>query len=149
MVMVLVLISMLKALDAIPEIGFPCQAGVAYHPHRAVYSSKTYFWIFISDPFVKVANRRMPLHLQEYVHNLLSLLAVEQPVVFQILSEDGLRRLHTFSEERVIKELPREGLSRISRFPVNLAATLFNYRSGFVCKIIGGEGLEVNDSNFR
>jgi hypothetical protein len=90
MVMVLMLVFMLETLDAISEISLSCQAGVAYDSHCPVHSSKTNPWMFLSDKLIKVGNRWMFLHLQEYVEDFLSLFAVEHTLVFQVLPEDRL-----------------------------------------------------------
>jgi len=71
------LVFVFKAPDPISKIGLSCQAGGAYYFHRPVYSSKTDFWIFLSNEFVKVPNCGMFFCLQEYVEDLLPLLAVE------------------------------------------------------------------------
>ena len=91
MTMLLMLVFVLKTPDPISKIDFSCKAGVGYYIHRPIHSSKTNLWSFLSDKLMKVINRQMPLRLQEYIQDLLSLFAVEHPLAFDILPENVLR----------------------------------------------------------
>lgn len=84
------LVFVLEAPEAIPEISLSCQPCVAYNPHCPVYGGKADFGVFLSDQIVKVINRGMSLGLKEYVQDLLSLTAMEHAVVSNVLAEYSL-----------------------------------------------------------
>jgi len=88
--MVMVLMFVLVALDAIPEADLTRQSCIVYYLHRTIYGSKADFGVFLFDQIIKVINRRVMLGLEEYVQDLLSLFATEHAVVFKVLSEDAL-----------------------------------------------------------
>ena len=90
MIVVLMLVFVLEASDAAPEISFSCQPGTADYPHRPVHGGKADSGVFLSDQMVKVVDSGVFLGLEKYVQDLFSLMAVEQAVVSKVFSEYGL-----------------------------------------------------------
>ena len=90
MVMVLMLVFVLEAFGAIPEVGLSCQPRVAYYLHCPVHGSKAGSRVFLSGQVVKVGNCGVFLGTEEYIQNLPALFAVEHAVFFKMLPEYDL-----------------------------------------------------------
>jgi len=84
------LVFVLKTLDPVSKTNRSCQACLSYCLHCSVYSGKSDFRVFFSDKIVKVVNRKVFFGLEEYIQNLLSLLAVQHAISSKILTEYGL-----------------------------------------------------------
>ena len=109
MIVVLMPIFMLKSSDAVSKIHFPCQPGIAYYLHRPIDGGQADPGMSFFDEFVKLFNRRMPLGLQEYIQNLLTLFAVEHAFVFEILPENiELSVYANHMDARIVEYTKRE-----------------------------------------